>query len=111
MIDEWKERAACRGMETNIFFPMGRPAEAADSAAREVCARCPVIRPCLDWALKHETDGFWAGTSPRDRYKLRKQLNIVPRLLNNSDLRDNVFKTKKRGERRWTSSESMTTKS
>lgn len=111
MIDEWKDRAACKGMDSDIFFPVkGRPTEAAEVTAREACARCPVIRPCLDWALKHEVDGFWAGTSPRDRYKLRKQLDIVPHLLNSTDLRDNIFKTKKRGER-WNSSESMTTKS
>ena len=44
----WRELAACRGTDLNLFFP-----ERGESAgpARRVCAACPVREPCLDYAI------------------------------------------------------------
>jgi WhiB family redox-sensing transcriptional regulator len=65
----WRERAACRGTDLQVFFPgRGEPAE----PARQVCAGCPVRQPCLDYALSHGiTHGIWGGLTERDRRTLR----------------------------------------
>lgn len=66
---EWMEAAACRGMDTNMFFPeRGEPVD----NARAVCARCPVNAECLEYALANRDKfGVWGGKSERERRKLR----------------------------------------
>jgi WhiB family redox-sensing transcriptional regulator len=77
----WCNRAACRGLDGGLFYPvddLGRhiPNYVPDSTAA-VCADCPVSSECLEWALAHERDGIWAGTSKEHRQRLRKTLGIV----------------------------------
>jgi WhiB family redox-sensing transcriptional regulator len=73
----WTERAACRtpGMDPELFFPASdSPPPAQLSAARNICARCPVRAHCLEWALRTgEPAGIWAGTTPAERRFLRLQ--------------------------------------
>ena len=65
----WRELAACRGTDLNLFFP-GR-GESADPA-RQVCAACPVREPCLDYAISNTiTHGIWGGLTERERRALR----------------------------------------
>ena len=63
----WRLEAACRGMDTNIFFPSkGKPA----NAAKVVCARCLVAAECLDFAMandQYDGDGIYGGLTPRQR--------------------------------------------
>lgn len=47
----WRDRAACLGLDTDMFFP--HPSE-DPSAALAVCAACPVREECLTDALKVE---------------------------------------------------------
>jgi WhiB family redox-sensing transcriptional regulator len=73
---DWQRGAACRGMDTNLFFPAagerGQDREAREQAARRVCARCPVRRPCAQFALRaHEQYGVWGGLTEEDRRKRR----------------------------------------
>ena len=65
----WRELAACRGADLNLFFPArGGSAE----PARQVCAACPVRQPCLDYAVSNAiTDGIWGGLTERERRALR----------------------------------------
>ncbi len=61
----WYEQAACRGTDLAVFFP-GR-GEAAEPA-RQICARCPVRNPCLEFALSRGiVHGIWGGLAERDR--------------------------------------------
>ena len=40
--------------------------------ARQVCARCPVRQPCLDYALSNRiTHGIWGGMTERERRPLQ----------------------------------------
>ena len=65
----WRDRAACRGADLHVFFP-GR-GESAEPA-RQICARCPVREPCLDYAISHGiVHGVWGGLAERDRRALR----------------------------------------
>jgi hypothetical protein len=38
-----------------------------------LCERCPLRRPCLQYALDHDVDGIWGGTTMRERSHLRRQ--------------------------------------
>jgi WhiB family redox-sensing transcriptional regulator len=65
----WRELAACRGADLNLFFP-----ERGESAgpARQVCAACPVRQACLDYAISNRiTHGIWGGLTERERRALR----------------------------------------
>lgn len=58
---DWALRAACRGINTEIFFPPRiDSAQAATAAA--FCDRCPIAAECLGRAYEeHATDGVRAG--------------------------------------------------
>jgi WhiB family transcriptional regulator, redox-sensing transcriptional regulator len=65
----WRDEAACRGTDLALFFP-----DRGESAgpARQICASCPVRRPCLDYAIGQGiTSGIWGGLADRDRRPLR----------------------------------------
>ncbi len=67
---EWKSDAACRTVDTSIFFPEN---EAAAAPALAVCARCPVREQCLDFALEtRQHDGIWGGATETERRRLRR---------------------------------------
>ncbi len=63
---DWMVRAACRGLDTSIFYPDPKKRGIGLDAAR-ACFPCPVQDECLLWALNHEKHGTWGGTSQRDR--------------------------------------------
>jgi hypothetical protein len=68
----WREQAACYGTDLNVFYP-----EHGESArpARQVCAACPVRKPCLDYALSNQiTHGVWGGLTVRERRLLQSAL-------------------------------------
>jgi WhiB family redox-sensing transcriptional regulator len=67
---EWLARAACRGMDPELFFPdRGESTE----QAKAVCAACPVRAECLDHALTNvERFGIWGGLSERERRAIRR---------------------------------------
>lgn len=67
----WHRRAACRGMDTEAFFPSGptRP------AGRKVCTSCPVRVQCLADAMAQDPAsdyGVYGGTSRQERQALRR---------------------------------------
>ena len=67
----WTERAACRGTDTEIFYPV-TPDEEAE--ALSICATCPVRAQCLDYAIRNrETYGIWGGTTPDQRRRIRRE--------------------------------------
>lgn len=63
-----RRRAACAGMDPEIFFRRDGVAE-----AKAACAVCPVRQQCLDWAQNEEapeggygdTDGVYANREMR----------------------------------------------
>jgi len=68
---DWKEQAACRTLDTSLFFP---DSEADAAAAKEVCARCPVREACLEFALTtRQHDGIWGGLTENERRRVRRR--------------------------------------
>lgn len=69
--DRWWERAACKGMDTALWYPQRGDTH---GHARSICEQCPVQEQCRQEAFdRHETFGIWGGTSERQRKKQRKQ--------------------------------------
>jgi WhiB family redox-sensing transcriptional regulator len=45
--------------------------------ARKICATCPAIEPCLEYALENRIDhGVWGGTSERERRRILKRRRL-----------------------------------
>lgn len=61
---EWRTHAACRGMSPSMFV-VERGEDT--SAAKAICATCPVTTECLDDAIATRDLGIRGGTSERDR--------------------------------------------
>lgn len=68
-VEPWWCRAACRGMDTELFFPLNGDY----GPVRAICLSCPVRLFCLEDALAQEYDryGFFGGTTPKDRARMR----------------------------------------
>lgn len=69
---EWQLEGACRRENPEVFFhPEGERGPARrdrDSAAKEVCASCPVLRMCREHALRvREPYGVWGGMTEDER--------------------------------------------
>ncbi len=73
MTATWRKRAACRGVDVEIFFPEADDDVEAE-AAKAVCEMCPVRQACLEHALAHrEREGIWGGATERERRRILRQ--------------------------------------
>jgi WhiB family redox-sensing transcriptional regulator len=67
----WRQHAACRGVEADVFYPVSE--DDADDA-KAICETCPVREPCLEFALANrERDGVWGGATERERRRMIRQ--------------------------------------
>ena len=72
---DWFNKARCRGMKTNVFFPetaVGVSTAGIYDDAIKVCSLCPVADKCLAYAMECETNdirryGVWGGKTHRER--------------------------------------------
>jgi WhiB family redox-sensing transcriptional regulator len=66
----WYADAACTG-QTHLFFaPPGERHEARTAREAEavaVCAVCPRVIECRDWARQHREFGIWGGETEEER--------------------------------------------
>jgi WhiB family redox-sensing transcriptional regulator len=72
-MSDWRQYAACRGVEPITFFP---ETTSGERAALAYCDRCPVRADCLEFALQTSANvdrfGIYGGTTPGDRRRLRR---------------------------------------
>ncbi len=70
--DSWWSDAACKGLDSDLFFPeRGHTSR----KAKQVCSGCPVRAECLAYALElNERFGTWGNKTDRERWKIRKNL-------------------------------------
>jgi WhiB family transcriptional regulator, redox-sensing transcriptional regulator len=60
-VSSWWERAACREVDPEWFFPLPLDHETRE-AALSVCDTCPVTRQCTELAEIHQTSaGIFGG--------------------------------------------------
>lgn len=71
----WRQRAACRDMDAELFFPVGNTGVALIQAedAKRVCRSCLVSDDCLEWALTLGEIGVWGGTTEDERKTLKRR--------------------------------------
>jgi len=56
--------------------------------ALRICADCPVMQSCLEWAVRHEEYGIFGGQTAAARTRLRRKQGIKlesPELANRDD--------------------------
>jgi len=76
--DAWRDVAACRDADSELFFPEGTagPGQRQAVQAKRICMACPVRVACLSWALWQGVEfGIWGGTDPDQRRAIRAALN------------------------------------
>jgi WhiB family redox-sensing transcriptional regulator len=76
---DWRDRAACRDAEIDLFFPVGDPSAPGNvlqaERAKRVCSACEVRRDCLSFAVDAaEGWGIWGGTTEDERHAARRHL-------------------------------------
>ncbi len=75
-VTEWRDLAACRDSEANLFFPIGTTGPAVEQIveAKAICASCGVQEECLQYALESNQEaGVWGGYAEDERRRLRKR--------------------------------------
>ncbi len=75
-VTDWRDLAACRDSEPNLFFPVGTTGTALDhiEEAKAICAQCSVREECLMYALEtNQEAGVWGGYAEDERRRLRKR--------------------------------------
>jgi WhiB family redox-sensing transcriptional regulator len=81
--DAWMRDAACKGQTDLFALPIpraGQPTKrwfAQAAQAKQICATCPVIDPCRNWALDHQGGGtdpafsmVAGGMTPPERFAI-----------------------------------------
>lgn len=63
----WMAEAVCASADPEEWFP-----EKGVSAhrAKRICATCPVIDECLQFALDNNESGIWGGMSHSERLRI-----------------------------------------
>ena len=70
--DMWQERAACFGIDPDVFFPTS---EEESGPALKHCSGCGIREMCLAWALKNgERYGVWGGLTEQQRRRLTRHV-------------------------------------
>jgi WhiB family redox-sensing transcriptional regulator len=69
---DWQADAACRGVDTRLFFPpggrRGNLHRSLEDAAKRLCSRCPVQLACRRYAQQaQEPYGVWGGLTEGER--------------------------------------------
>ena len=71
MNQQWRSKAACQGLDPDIFYPLD---EEDTDEAKAVCGTCTVRESCLEHALGYrEKEGIWGGASERERRRIIRQ--------------------------------------
>lgn len=79
----WQDRAACKGISQDVFFPDNPGGqESVYRPAQRFCAECEVTDQCLAFAMEHESGqrfrfGVYGGKTPRERTVLATTPTVV----------------------------------
>ena len=77
---DWRHRAACKDVDSELFFPVGDrgPALAQIADAKAVCQACPVLVACLQHALTALPDGIAGGMTADERRRYAARTSRRP---------------------------------
>ena len=82
-VERWRQHAACREVDPEVFFPVGvtGPAVPAIAAARAICEDCDARAACLEFAVSTNQEyGIWGGTTEEERRDIRRARRAARRL-------------------------------
>jgi hypothetical protein len=74
---DWRDTAACRTEDPEMFFPTGTEGgwKLVINDAKSVCARCPSRTDCLNFALDEGiSDGIFGGLTEKERAAVRRRV-------------------------------------
>lgn len=67
-INSWSKEAKCRGnIDDTKFFG---PSHATNTNGKKFCTGCPVENQCRTYAIVHNLEGIWGGTTLKERQDL-----------------------------------------
>ena len=70
MDTEWMADGKCRNYPAEVFFPRDG---VGVIRAQKICATCPVVKECLEFALANHVDhGVWGAKSERERRRVAR---------------------------------------
>ena len=82
----WRESAACKGVETKVFFAHSEGDQSDYTRAKQevahikksYCLICPVQQECLDHAIVNsERHGIWGGMDEQERNTYKRTLRSI----------------------------------
>ena len=77
--EAWRDSAACKGVDPEIFFPERGGSNKGQIALR-FCWSCPVTEQCLEFALQAGfKEGIFGGLTVRARQRLKRDRLIWAR--------------------------------
>lgn len=70
--EPWMQEASCAQTDPELFWPEGKGRDA--DKARKVCAGCPVVNHCAEYAVRtRQREGIWGNLSRRElRRRIRE---------------------------------------
>jgi hypothetical protein len=78
------EEPLCAEVGVEVFYLEERDAAGTltiyeYNQAKKICSSCVHKEECLEWAIYNENYGIWGGTTPTERYEIRKKRKILLR--------------------------------
>lgn len=73
----------CIDVGIDVFYYMHEDKFSINQAKKDqevlssICASCPILNDCREYAIHHEDYGYWGGMTHLDREKYRKKFNIT----------------------------------
>lgn len=72
--DSWKQSAACRDYDTNLFFDKYEEGPELRPALDKICQKCPVASMCFAVGISQKEWGVWGGVY-MENGKISRDLN------------------------------------
>jgi len=76
----WADGALCAQTDPDLWFELStdryisKPNGTRETAAKDICGRCPVRQECLDYAMADPMlQGIWGGLTQREREQARRR--------------------------------------
>ena len=70
----WKESAACKNFDTNLFFDKYEETPDIRHGVDSVCLKCPVAATCFAVGISQKEYGIWGGIY-LDKGKISREFN------------------------------------
>jgi WhiB family redox-sensing transcriptional regulator len=70
-MNEWRDKAACFGVDPEVFFPVVAAKQAVERA-KDICSACPVKANCLEEYLRISDRGIADGYTYRERKAIKR---------------------------------------